>query len=79
MYRAESSGTYLKCRTGRLLPCTGVLARDPEMVYPRISGDKVIPRLSGVLKILKVMDHAYGAYVLQSEVRVRDGGACVSQ
>ena len=42
--------------------------RDPEMVYPRISGDKVIPRLSGVLKILKVMDHAYGAYVLQSEV-----------
>ena len=41
------------------------------MVYPRISGDKVIPRLSGVLKILKVMDHAYGAYVLQSEVRVQ--------
>ena len=35
------------------------------MVYPRISGDTVIPRLSGVLKILKVMDHAYGAYVLQ--------------
>ena len=44
--------------------------RDPEMVYPRITRVKVIPRLSpGYQIILKVMDNACSAYVLQCTVQ----------
>ena len=45
--------------------------RDPEMVYPRITGVKVIPRLSPGYQILKVMDNARSAYVLQCTVQSR--------
>ena len=44
--------------------------RDPEMVYPRITRVKVIPRLSPGYQILKVMDNACSAYVLQCTVLV---------
>ena len=46
-------------------------ARDPEMVYPRITRVKVIPRLSPGYQILKVMDNACSAYVLQCTVLVQ--------
>ena len=45
--------------------------RDPEMVYPRITRVKVIPRLSPGYQILKVMDNACSAYVLQCTVYSR--------
>ena len=45
--------------------------RDPEMVYPRITGVKVIPRLSPGYQFLKVMDNAWSAYVLQCTVQSR--------
>ena len=41
------------------------------MVYPRITRVKVIPRLSPGYQILKVMDNACSAYVLQCTVLVQ--------
>ena len=48
-----------------------VVVRDPEMVYPRITRVKVIPGLSPGYQILKVMDNACSAYVLQCTVIVQ--------
>ena len=48
------------------------------MVYPRITGVKVIPRLSPGYQILKVMDNACSAYVLQCTVQSRPAGLSAS-
>ena len=58
-------GTPLQCRGGHW---GDTFFRDPEMVYPRITGVKVIPRLSPGYQFLKVMDNAFSEYVLQCTV-----------
>ena len=61
--RIRIDGTYQLRTPGQSVD------RDPEMVYPRITRVKVIPRLSPGYQILKVMDNACS--VLQCTVLVQ--------